>query len=112
MFFLSVAGLYLFARSTLAINFPYESIQLQQSETANNSDVAFGNEANTEKPPCKTFPGYEGWPSVERWRAFNTTLGGSLIRGVPPAAACYDGEFRDAARCTTVRRGFNDALFA
>lgn len=112
MLFLSVAGLYLFVQSTRAINFPYESIQLQRSEVKDNSDIAFGNGSSTEKLPCKTFPGYEGWPSVERWTAFNATLGGSLIRGIPPAAACYDGEFRDSARCSVVRRGFNDALFA
>lgn len=109
---LLLATVLAFARYAFAINFPYEEVQLQQSEIGDNPDIAFGNRTSTEKPPCKAFPGYEVWPSEERWAAFNISLGGSLIKGIPPAAACYDGEYRDAARCSVVRRGFSNALFA
>ncbi|KAF2818953.1 FAD/FMN-containing isoamyl alcohol oxidase-like protein MreA [Ophiobolus disseminans] len=100
------------ARAAMAINFPYESIQLQHSEIGNNSDIFFGNGTNPQKPSCKSFPGFEGWPSAERWSAFNASLGGALIKGIPPAAACYNGEFKDKARCTVAKSVANNALFA
>jgi hypothetical protein len=104
--------LFLATRTAFAVNFPYESIQLQWSETGNNSDLVFGNGTSTQKPPCKSFPGYEGWPSAARWSAFNASLGGALLRGIPPAAACYEGEFKDASKCNVVRSGQFSALFA
>jgi hypothetical protein len=101
-----------FAQFVLAINFPFESIQLQRSDVGNNPDIIFGNGTSTNKPPCKTFPGYDGWPSSVRWSALNASLGGALLRGIPPAAACYEGEFKDASRCNAVKREQNNALFA
>ncbi|KAF2026199.1 hypothetical protein EK21DRAFT_116094 [Setomelanomma holmii] len=58
-----------------------------------------------------SYSGYEGWPSSSRWAVFNTTLGGSLLRGIPPAAAYYEDEFQDAAKCNDARRGQNNATF-
>jgi hypothetical protein len=107
-----VVALLLTVRTTLAVNFPYESVQLQPWEVWNNSDILFGNGSSTERPPCKNYPGYDGWPSSTRWSAFNDSLGGSLLRGIPPAAACYEGEYKDTAKCNAVRRSQNDALFA
>ncbi|KAH7346121.1 FAD/FMN-containing isoamyl alcohol oxidase-like protein MreA [Pyrenochaeta sp. MPI-SDFR-AT-0127] len=95
-----------------AYNFPYESVQLKDSDIGNNTDLSFGRLPVEETPRCKSYPGYEGWPSPERWSAFNVSLGGALIRGIPPAAACYKGEYEDATRCATVRRRQGDALFA
>jgi hypothetical protein len=95
-----------------AFNFPYESIQLRRSDIGNNSDIKFGDRTNAEQPRCKSFPGYKEWPSAERWSAFNVSLGGALLRATPPAAACYEGEFRDALKCNVVRRGQNSVLFA
>lgn len=105
-------SLLLVAHTTYALNFPYESIQLQKSEVGNNSDISFGNWSKVEKPTCKNFPGDDAWPSSSRWQAFNISLGGALLRAVPPAAACYEGEFKNEARCAAARRGQNDALFA
>ncbi|OAL00635.1 FAD/FMN-containing isoamyl alcohol oxidase-like protein MreA [Phaeosphaeriaceae sp. SRC1lsM3a] len=98
--------------SVIAVNFPYESHQLKTSEVKNNSDFQFGNSAIISKPVCKTFPGDVSWPSSERWDALNTSLGGALIKGVPPAAACYAGEYNDATKCAAVRRGERNALWA
>lgn len=108
----AVLALVASAQFVHAINFPYEKIQLEDSDVGNNSDIAFGKLPVGETPRCKSYPGYEGWPSTERWSAFNVTLRGALLRGIPPAAACYEGEFHDEARCSIVRRGSGDALFA
>jgi hypothetical protein len=94
-----------------AINFPYEEIQLVDAEVGNNSDIAFGKLPVQETPRCKSYPGYEGWPSTTHWSAFNVTLGGALLRGIPPAAACYEGEFKSAGQCLIARRRSSDALF-
>jgi hypothetical protein len=95
-----------------AFNFPYEGIQLQRSEIGNNSDIDFGNGTSAEKPLCKSFPGYESWPSAGRWSVFNASLEGALLRAIPPAATCYEGEFRNASTCNAVRQGQGKAIFA
>jgi len=112
MFPLYQSTVFLLFHNVLAFNFPYESVQLQPSDIANNSDITFGNGTSIEKPECKSFPGYKGWPSSERWNAFNVSLGGALLRSVPPAASCYDGMYRNASRCTYVRQNQGNALFA
>ena len=112
--FLSSAIITLFsvAPVALAINFPYEGVQLKDSDVGNNSDIVFGKLPVDESPRCKSYPGYEGWPSTDRWTAFNVSLGGALVRGIPPAAACYEGEYKDVVACAVVRRRQGDALFA
>jgi hypothetical protein len=107
-----LVALLLTAETVYAINFPFENIQLQPSDIRNNSDLIFGNGSSIEKPECKSFPGYEGWPSNARWNALNVSIGGALLKGIPPAAACYEGEFKDISKCDFVKRKQNDALFA
>ncbi|KAF2712667.1 FAD/FMN-containing isoamyl alcohol oxidase-like protein MreA [Pleomassaria siparia CBS 279.74] len=110
---LALAVLSVASQSAYAINFPYENIQLTEGDVANNSDIAFGT-----LPPigngrkCKTFPGDDNWPSDTRWRAFNASLGGALVKGIPPAAACYDGPYLNEGGCTTVRARQNSSRFA
>ncbi|KAK0724240.1 hypothetical protein B0H67DRAFT_597969 [Lasiosphaeris hirsuta] len=48
---------------------------------------------------CKEFPGSEEWPSDKDWQRLNTTLGGALLKPLPPAAACYAGASYDVAKC-------------
>jgi hypothetical protein len=92
------------AFSAFAVNFPYESIQLTEADVANNSDIAFGTlPASNNGQSCKNYPQDANWPSEERWSIFNSTLGGALVKGIPPAAACYQGLYFDEARCETVR---------
>lgn len=100
-----------FARSVLAANFPYESIVLKDSDVGNNSDIAFGKLPAVVKARCKTYFGDSNWPSAERWSAFNVSLGGALIKGLPPAAACYEGPYKDEAKCATVRARSASSLF-
>lgn len=98
-------------QATLAYNFPYEGVQLEDNDVANNSDIAFGELPVGITAKCKTFPGDSNWPSSERWDAFNASLGGALVRGVPPAAACYEGRYEDAVRCEIVRQGSRSSNF-
>lgn len=102
----------LFSQVVFGYNFPYESTQLQEADIGSNRDIAFGQPPDGDLPKCKNYPGYEGWPSVARWDAFNASLGGALLQGIPPAAVCYSGQYRDPAKCAIVRRRQGDALWA
>ena len=100
------------AQAAYAYNFPYEGIQLTDSDVGTNPDLASGKANTSNIPSCKSYPGYDGWPSSTQWSALNISLGGTLLKGIPPAAACYEGEYKDAAKCSNVRRRQSDALFA
>lgn len=95
-----------------AYNFPYESVQLTDADIENNSDLAFGELPVKDLKGCKTYPGYNGWPSAIQWSILNSSLDGALLDGIPPAAACYEGEYKDAVACNNARKRQNDALFA
>ncbi|KAF2638743.1 FAD-binding domain-containing protein [Massarina eburnea CBS 473.64] len=41
---------------------------------------------------CKCTPNDSCWPSSTEWATLNTTLGGALIRGIPPASVCYPSQ--------------------
>jgi hypothetical protein len=97
---------------TLAYNFPYDSTQLTDSDIGNNTDIAFGKAPEGQIPQCKNYPGYDGWPSSTQWKALNVSLGGTLLKGIPPAVVCYEGEYKDSTKCANVRRRQSDALFA
>jgi hypothetical protein len=107
----SLSSILLLAQAAFAYNFPYESIQLKESDVENNPDLAFGEAIEAIIPPCKNYPGYDGWPSSTQWSALNVSLGGTLLKGISPAAACYQGEYKDATKCANVKRRQSDALF-
>jgi hypothetical protein len=94
-----------------AYNFPYEATQLTDFDVANNSDIAFGKLPARPLAKCKTFPGDSSWPSLSRWTAFNNSLDGALVKGIPPAAACYKGQYEDAAKCEVARQGARSSNF-
>jgi hypothetical protein len=94
-----------------AYNFPYEAVQLTDLDVANNSDVAFGKLPAGPLAKCKTFPGDRSWPSLSRWTVFNNSLDGALVKGIPPAAACYKGQYEDAAKCEVARQGARSSNF-
>lgn len=109
----TLAVLSLASRFAFAFNFPYESIQLTEADVADNPDIAFGKlPASNNGKKCKTFPGDDNWPSTERWSAFNSSLGGALVKGIPPAAACYQGPYYDEAKCAIVRARQGSSRFA
>ncbi|CCF45004.1 hypothetical protein CH063_14225, partial [Colletotrichum higginsianum] len=45
---------------------------------------------------CKCSPADECWPKANAWEKLNKTVGGNLIRHIPPAAVCYN-QFRGVA---------------
>jgi hypothetical protein len=54
--------------------------------------VAFAdvnNRSPTPRPRCKAFPGDPEWPTDEEWSRFNKTVGGALLKPLPPASVCY-----------------------
>ncbi|KAK0621886.1 FAD binding domain-containing protein [Bombardia bombarda] len=96
--------LLLLAPATLAVNFPWESVQLSKSDLVGYPDIAFGDATSSNAtyhgPRCKVGPVDPEWPTADEWTRFNETLGGSLLKPIPPGAACYPGPNYDAAKCT------------
>jgi hypothetical protein len=95
-----------FCVSVHAVSFPYENITLTDADVKNNPSIAFGSLSSPSAGPtslngCKIFPGDKQWPSDSAWAYLNSTLGGTLIKGVPPALVCYTGTY-DAAQCAEV----------
>lgn len=92
------------------VNFPFESIQLSQSDIGNFSAIAFGNVASqrftfgSDGSECKAFPGTDGWPADDEWKRLNETLDGALLKPLPSAAACYEGPSYNATTCRFLAR--------
>jgi hypothetical protein len=86
----------------------FEAIQLGADHIDDFPGVEFGddNAQNRMGPECKSFPGDDDWPTDLEWRRLNTTLGGALLRPVPPAAVCYQGPSYDAAKCNDLVTNF------
>ncbi|CZR65972.1 related to isoamyl alcohol oxidase [Phialocephala subalpina] len=95
-----------------AINFAWESVQLKDSDVGNFSVIAFGDKSKlsflTSTPACKAFPGSSDWPIDAEWRQLNVSLGGVLLKPIPPAAVCYPGPNYDANKCSYL---FQNATF-
>ncbi|KAI0601046.1 hypothetical protein F4775DRAFT_607150 [Biscogniauxia sp. FL1348] len=86
-------------------NFPFEEKVLTEADIQAFPSIAFGNISalgnpdSYDGPECREYPGSEGWPTDDEWVQLNTSLGGVLLKPVPLGAACYDGPFRDEAKC-------------
>jgi hypothetical protein len=102
-------------------NFPFEGIQLADADVSNYSAIAFGAPLSSSRRPwtnttttaageCKLFPGDPQWPSDSQWGKFNATLGGVLIRGMPPASVCYQ-PYYNATQCAVVRANYFNSNF-
>lgn len=53
---------------------------------------------------CKTTPFDAAWPSMEQWSAFNTSIGGTLIKANPVASSCYiNSTFSSGVACDVVK---------
>ncbi|KAH7397515.1 hypothetical protein BKA64DRAFT_600285 [Cadophora sp. MPI-SDFR-AT-0126] len=91
-------------RGVLAINFPYEAIQLTQDDINDFPVLSFAaaNSEPSDDPKCKAFPGSLDWPTEEEWNKLNASLDGALLKPLPPASACYPGPSFDAAQCNFV----------
>lgn len=54
---------------------------------------------------CHCFPGDSCWPSIAKWNALNTTVGGRLIATVPIGTPCHDPTY-DAAACAALKEAW------
>ncbi|KAF1999680.1 FAD/FMN-containing isoamyl alcohol oxidase-like protein MreA [Amniculicola lignicola CBS 123094] len=103
---LSLVSLVFFTSSALAHNFPWEGVQLVGADVTANPDVAFAKlPGKLPKAKCKLFPGDAAWPNTAKWSTFNSSVGGALIKGIPPAIVCYPGPAFDEAKCQAVITG-------
>ncbi|EFQ25924.1 FAD binding domain-containing protein [Colletotrichum graminicola M1.001] len=61
---------------------------------------------------CKCSPADGCWPKPSAWDKLNKTVGGSLVRHIPPAAVCYNQlrgvETYDAAKCAEATANWAD----
>ncbi|KAF1993409.1 FAD-binding domain-containing protein [Amniculicola lignicola CBS 123094] len=96
--------------NVLAVNFPWEEIQLTDAETQDYPEIRFGNDKND--PParaCRFIPGDDEWPSDQAWAKFNETLGGVLLKPLPLASVCYTGpNFNSTRLCREQHTCAND----
>lgn len=58
-------------------------------------------------PYCRCLPGDDCWPSLEKWDAFNKTVGGRLVATVPIGAVCHDPWF-DEAKCEALKNRWSE----
>lgn len=92
---LSVALLSAVLHVSLAQGFGLADTSLTERNIGDFDSIIVGDGTNTRRTeraiarPCKTFPGDPEWPSDVEWQRLNSSLGGVLLKPVPPAAACY-----------------------
>lgn len=68
---------------------------------------------------CKCYDGEECWPGVSEWASLNHTVGGNLVRVVPPGSSCYKAlnSFStqtltyDSAACESAINGWNSTTW-
>lgn len=68
---------------------------------------------------CKCYDGDECWPHVSEWASLNHTVGGNLVRVVPPGSSCYKAlnSFStqtltyDSAACESAINGWNSTAW-
>jgi hypothetical protein len=62
------------------------------------------------KADCRCTPEQACWPVESQWAALNQTVGGKLIKGVPPAAVCHEPNYNEE-QCEKVKANFGKADF-
>ncbi|ORX94884.1 hypothetical protein BCR34DRAFT_594304 [Clohesyomyces aquaticus] len=61
---------------------------------------------------CKCTPDEPCWPRPDEWKSLNSTLGGRLIRSVPPASVCYKNQPNyNEAQCEFVRSQWYNSIW-
>lgn len=101
--FLLVTGA-LLAPAVLGQGFSSLDAQLTPDDVKQFDAISFADAASfrTTKSGarCKVFPGDADWPSQSEWSRFNASLGGVLLKPLPPASVCYSSSPAfDAAKC-------------
>ncbi|KAF4958778.1 hypothetical protein FGADI_2122 [Fusarium gaditjirri] len=73
--------------------------------------LAVGAEAIGSTQRCRCVPDQSCWPSPTDWKAFDTKIGGGLIKTEPIAQFCYPGPEEDLKQCAYVSRMWSDQDF-
>ena len=64
---------------------------------------------------CKCSPVDPCWPSTAQWSSLNQTVGGRLIRVIPPAAVCYPSfngiPTADPAKCAEITEQWSNSTW-
>ncbi|KAL1855241.1 hypothetical protein VTK73DRAFT_8593 [Phialemonium thermophilum] len=89
------------------LNFPFEAVQLNETDVGNFSAIAFGNSSDPASTPspvplpaCREHPGSPHWPADAEWARLNSSLDGALLQPAPAAAVCYRDDPRyDESQC-------------
>jgi hypothetical protein len=64
------------------------------------------------EPACKAVPGTSSWPSLDKWKALNSSIDGRLLRPSPPGAVCHsDQPTYNTDACTVVTQGWTNIDF-
>jgi hypothetical protein len=56
------------------------------------------------------YPGSAGYPTLDEWRALNTSVSGRLLKFSNPGKVCYGSDF-DKAACSKYKVQFNNATY-
>jgi hypothetical protein len=98
--------------------FPFETVQLQESDLAALPAkyaplLAFSTHLLPKNATCKVFPGDAAWPNNGVWAFLNsTTSNGGLIKTIPIAAPCYAGSpynVFNADKCTYITNQWSNS---
>jgi hypothetical protein len=46
---------------------------------------------------CRNIPGDDGWPTLEDWKALNTSVSGRLIKTTPAGYVCHNPTYNAEA---------------
>lgn len=113
---LIVASCQAFLFSSVTANlFPFETIQLQESDVeafpAEAAPLfAFSTPSPLKDAKCKVFPGDSKWPNDDTWAFLNsTTSNGGLIKTIPIAAPCYAGPMHNEDICNYVTNQWSNS---
>lgn len=107
------------AVDTNATYFDFETVQLTNNSLSelNASTLAlfgFSDEeasVNTERSTasCRVSPGDKLWPNTLVWSLFDLLLGKALIKTVPLASPCYNGQYYDAGKCADLTANWTNS---
>ncbi len=103
-------AVFLWGSISRGANFPWEDDELLDEDVDELPSMAFGDPSSVRfgqvpnQPRCKVGPSDAAWPAARDWASFNNSLGGALLKPVPPAAVCYSGKYYDAAKCNYLLR--------
>ena len=58
---------------------------------------------------CKTYPGDLLYPTKAVWKVFDLLTGGRLIKTIPYASVCYEGDLYDESKCQFLLDNWNQS---